>query len=457
MKVYEQEKNDGLEELVLASRLQTFSAPIILSEKKGKELENLPILASVRDRSDLFVYDSILCTVGEPNLNGIYFLPEEAFGSKDSPIDKQVNMNHTDDVVGHMIKSYIVNDDYEPIEAEANSLPDYFHILVESVIYLSWKEQEREEKIAELVSEIKNGEWDVSLECLCPDFDYLFLNEDKTYSLLARTEDTAYLTKYLKNFNGTGEFNGKAIYCAPKGMWFSGKGLTRNPANPKSKIVAEKNENVYLTLDENINSLKNNLGENIMTEDERKQLVKDIKDALTLTASASTSELKEGFDFAAALEALSATVNALTEKLETSLAQYTAKVTELETVVAAKDAEIKTLTENVTTVTASLASEKNDKITILRSAKLIKAGFDQESAEAFVANTIGLTDEQFEAVLAKVSLTPVTASKVEPEDDVKTIENAVPDPAPVTVVAEQKTSLADDFKGFWASADKSKK
>lgn len=461
MKVYKQEKIDGLEDLIVASQVYKFSSPIQISNKKPENVENLPILASVINQKDLFAYNSILCTVGEPNGNDIYFLPSEVLPVKDSPINKQVNTNHTDDVVGHMVASYVVDDNYNAIEVNPDEPPEYFHVLVESVIYTEWKEEERQKEIDKLVAEIINGDWSVSLECLAPDFSYLFIDEQKNISLIERTEQTAYLTKHLRMFNGDGTFNGKRIYCAPKNMWFSGKGLTKNPANLKSVILSEKNEDVYLNVDENNNSFKNNLGENIMTEDERKQLIKDIKEALSLNVTAGVSELKEGFDFKAAFDALNTVVAGLIEKVDTFVKSQTDELAKVKAELEVKTVENTALTASLesvktenTTFLANLATERSEKTSIVRLAKLIKAGLDEVDAKAFVETTIALTDEQFDTVASKLSA-PVVASK---KDDIETIENAEPETAPVKVVAseENKPTIKDDFTNFWASGNKSK-
>ena len=103
---------------------------------------------------------------------------------------------------------------------------------------------------------------------------------------------------------------------------------------------------------------------------------------------------------------------------------------------------------------ADLATERSEKTSIVRLAKLIKAGLDEVDAKAFVETTIALTDEQFDTVASKLSA-PVVASK---KDDIETIENAEPETAPVKVVASEdnKQTIKDDFTNFWASGNKSK-
>lgn len=456
MIIFEQEKVDGLTDLILASQTESLTVPVFLKPKDSKL-----ITAAVLNEPGLFTYDSILVTAGEPNGNDIFFSPEDVYAAKDTPINKQINLNHTDDIVGHMVASYIVDDDYEPIEVDPEDLPEYFHILVESVLYTEWKDDEREKQIATLTEEIAAGEWSVSMECLSPNFDYLFIDSEGSRSIIKRSEETAYLSKHLKRFKGSGEFNGKRIYCVPRQLWFSGKGLTTNPANPKSKIVAQKNEDVYLDLDENINSFENNLGENNMTEDQIKQAIKEALAAHFATATVGTAELKQGFDFAAAFEALTKSVATITEKVDTFLAQNIEKVGQLEADVAAKDEKIVSLTASLETVSkekdssvTDLKAAKDENASIVRLAKLIKAGLDETAAKSVVDSTLALSDEQFEIVASKVA--PVAEVKTETVSDVKVLEDVKPNPEPAPIVAskDEPKSIAGEFMDFFASGKK---
>lgn len=453
MIIYEQEKVDGLTDLIIASQNENLISPVFLKAK-----ENSLITASVVNQAGLFTYDSVLVTAGEPNGNDIFFSPEDVYAAKDTPIHKQINLNHTDDIVGHMVASHIVDDEYNPIEVDPEDLPEYFHILVESVLYTDWKDEDREKQIATLTEEIHAGEWSVSMECLSPNFDYLFIADDGSYSVVKRTEETSYLTKHLKRFKGSGEFNGNRIYCVPRELWFSGKGLTKNPANVKSVILAEKNKDVYLDLDENINSFENNLGENNMTEDQMKQAIKEALAAHFATATVGTTELKSGFDFASAFEALTKSFASISDKVDSFLAQNVEKLGKLEADVAAKDEQIASLTASLETVSkekdstvTDLKAAKDENASIVRLAKLIQAGLDETAAKAVVDSTLALSDEQFEIVASKVS--PVAASQTETVSDVKVLEDAKPNPEPTPIVAakDEKQSVASDFAAFYAS------
>lgn len=456
MIVFEQEKIDGLSDLIIASQKENLLNSISLKSKDKKNL----LTASLVNEVGLFTYDSILVTAGEPNGNDIFFAPEDVFAAKDTPVNKQINLNHTDDIIGHMVASYIVDDDYKTIDVDPDNLPEYFHILVESVLYTEWKGEDKEKQINQLIAEINEGDWSVSMECLSPRFDYLFVDSDNSKSIIARTEETSYLTKHLKRFNGSGEFNGRRIYCVPRELWFSGKGITSNPANKKSVILAQKNEDVYLEVDENINSFENNLGENNMTEDQIKQAIKDALTAHFASATVGTTELKAGFDFASAFEALSKSFQSVSEKVDTFIANYNEKVGKLEADVTAKDEQISTLTASLETVSkekeatvTDLKAAKDENASIVRLAKLIQAGLDETAAKSVVDSTLALSDEQFEIVASKVS--PVTASKTE-TDDVKTLENAKPNPEPAPIIAskDEPKSIASDFMNFYASGDK---
>ena len=61
----------------------------------------------------------------------------------------------------------------KPIDPEtsADDLPEKFHILTGSVIYLGFTQDDLKERATKLVAEIENGTKYVSMECFFNDFD----------------------------------------------------------------------------------------------------------------------------------------------------------------------------------------------------------------------------------------------------------------------------------------------
>merc|ERR1712196_247324 len=75
------------------------------------------------------------------------------------------------------------------------------------------------------------------MECLFAGFDYALSNEDGLKKVLARDEESSFLTKHLSSYGGSGEYQGYKIGRALKNIAFSGKGLVSKPANPRSVIL----------------------------------------------------------------------------------------------------------------------------------------------------------------------------------------------------------------------------
>ncbi|QEL19556.1 hypothetical protein [Limnoglobus roseus] len=90
-----------------------------------------------------------------------------------------------------------------------------------------------------ILAEIAKGEWFVSMECLFAGFDYSMRARDGTTRVVARNEQTAFLTKHLRAYGGTGEYQGAKVGRLLRNIVFSGKGLVRKPANPESVILTD--------------------------------------------------------------------------------------------------------------------------------------------------------------------------------------------------------------------------
>tara|TARA_R110000824_G_scaffold209287_1_gene395079 strand:- start:47 stop:1057 length:1011 start_codon:yes stop_codon:yes gene_type:complete len=92
-----------------------------------------------------------------------------------------------------------------------------------------------------MISEIEEGKWFVSMECLFNGFDYAVVTPDGSNSVIARDENSAFLTKHLRAYGGEGQYEGYKVGRLLKNISFSGKGLVNNPANPNSVILKETN------------------------------------------------------------------------------------------------------------------------------------------------------------------------------------------------------------------------
>jgi hypothetical protein len=134
------------------------------------------------------------------------------------------------------------------------NLPEKYHILTGSVIYKAFSSPELKDRSDKLIAEIENGQKYVSMECFFKGFDYGV--QDKSsgeYKVLARNEETAYLTKYLRAYGGLGEHDNYKIGRVLRNITFSGKGFVDRPANPDS-IIFKKN--IFSESPENISDEK---------------------------------------------------------------------------------------------------------------------------------------------------------------------------------------------------------
>jgi len=104
-------------------------------------------------------------------------------------------------------------------------------------LYNSWTKPENRERMSQIIAEIEEGKWFVSMECLFAGFDYALLDDNGGSKLLERNESSAFLTKHLRAYGGNGEYEGYQIGRCLRQISFSGKGLVSKPANPRSVIL----------------------------------------------------------------------------------------------------------------------------------------------------------------------------------------------------------------------------
>lgn len=239
MKIYPQEISDGVADLVQSSASLAYCAPAILCA--GGDAETIAFAEKVKAESanpkqlDLYYIKSILVSTGW-NKNDDVFTPEATFAARNTPEDKQFNFMHNEnDIIGHITGSYVVDKEGNKVEAE--EAPKDFDIISEAVLYNSWTDPENRERMKQIIAEIEDGKWFVSMECLFAGFDYALTDEYGKASILHRNEGSAFLTKHLRAYGGTGEYEGRKIGRSLQNISFSGKGLVSKPANPRSVIL----------------------------------------------------------------------------------------------------------------------------------------------------------------------------------------------------------------------------
>ncbi len=95
---------------------------------------------------------------------------------------------------GLFTASYPVNDQFIPIpeETSVDDLPSPYHLMTSAVIYTSYPDDpDFEQNISNVLAEIRDGKWFVSMECLFQGFDYSLKSAEGSYTNIPRNENTA--------------------------------------------------------------------------------------------------------------------------------------------------------------------------------------------------------------------------------------------------------------------------
>lgn len=343
-----------------------------------------------RDDWDLYWMNDVLVSIGW-NQNDDVFDSIETFQAKGSPVNKQFNFMHNEeDIIGHIVASLIF--DGENI-IEGDEVPESYDIVNASVLYRKWQSPELQERMDRIIAEIPEGKWFVSMECLFKNFDYILQTSAEEFKVVTRDQATAHLTRHLRRYGGTGEYNGCKIGRLLRNFTFSGKGLVDQPANPRSVIL---HKTLAFVPDTDIFQAKSEL---IMDNDVKVQL-----EAELAKARKDAEELKAKFEKMVE-EARASDRAKLEEEIKAAKAETEATQTELaeaKTDVEAKATELEAKTKELDEVKAELAEAKTEladleaaKVKAGRITQLVEVGVEKEAAEATVEKWAEASDEQF--------------------------------------------------------------
>ena len=407
IEIFQKEIDDGVGELVKSTASVAYCSEATL--KKGAvdsagELISDPnvlskVIAENKDQIDLHYLESVLVSTGW-NKNDDVFLCESTWNARNTPEDKQFNFMHNEnDIIGHITGSYVLDKDGKAV-ADDSEMPEEFDIITQAVLYNSWTEPENRERMEKIISEIKEGKWFVSMECLFAGFDYALTSDEGTSKLLARNEDSAFLTKHLRAYGGPGEYQGYKIGRALSNISFSGKGLVSKPANPRSVILNSKSTAQFNVTE--MNSNLNIVGDFNMSD--ASLLEKQLADVQTQLAEAKSeneairAKIEEAKDkeFASTVEAFETEAEAskaTIEELNESIKSTQARVAELEDALTTSQNELAEAMKEVDDMKKKAMMKK-------RKAALVEAGISEEDAEESFASFESLEDEAFETVVA---------------------------------------------------------
>lgn len=447
MKIYKQEIKDNVAELVQSSASLAYCMPASLSSDTLSSPTSQNVIDKIKAESanpkqiDLYYITSVLVSTGW-NKNDDVFDASSTWAARNTPEDKQFNFMHDEnDIIGHITGSYVLSKDGKSVSDES-PMPEDFDIITQAVLYNSWTNSENRERMDKIIAEIEEGKWYVSMECLFAGFDYALSNESGSKKVLARDEESSFLTKHLRVYGGTGEYQGYKVGRALKNISFSGKGLVSKPANPRSVIL----KSVAFTVDNDFNL---DIGDLKMSDNLLEKQLADVSADLASAKAeneAIKAKIEEAKDkeFASKLQAFEATVeekDASIAELEESIKSTQARVAELEDALAKSQ-------EDLTVAMKDMDEMKKKEKMEKRKAGLVDAGLTEEEVLESLANFETLEDEAFQAVVAlmknkeekkkeaEAALPPALKEAIEKKKEKEAEAKPAP-PAPKKPMAEE--------------------
>lgn len=389
MRIYDIEKEDGLAECLCGKSglgVATVTAKVkntSLSkfDKMIASLNSMAVNVSTiedligEDQPDLALIVSVLASVGW-NLNDDIFTPAELWAARGTAKHKPMNHMHNGNVIlGHIVQSHAIDKfGHEIVLGDDDETPEDFDVEVAGVLYKALPE--RQELIGDILTKAKDGEMFVSMECWFPDFAYGFLDSDSgKIKIVERNEDTAFLTKHLKIFNGTGEFRGSKVGRVLKNFVFGGQGFVSEPANPESviKVVANKTAGFEKMLLKDISKG----GVDSMDQKEIEAIQKDLKKA--------NDNLEKS--------------KAENENIQKQLDEI--KDQDFETKIGALQAKVDELTSQVTEAQSQTETVKNEKVDLQKKLDETVSEADKSKSELEKVQKSIKANERF-AKLSKV-------------------------------------------------------
>jgi uncharacterized protein YaaR (DUF327 family) len=450
MKVFQAEKEAGLEHLIRSTAAIAYHSPVLLEQKAdpvtfSKDITSLKSIPAVTKaaHSDKDVYSvySVLVTTSW-NKNDDVFDKDEVWTARETPKYKPTNIEHDErQIVGGIINSWAVDDRFSLIsETDDNSsLPDHYHIVVASVIYRQWQDPAYQKRAQDLIAEIEAGEKYVSMECIFHGFDYAVVDPDGKHHVIPRSDESAFLTSHLRSYGGTGSYQDHQVGRLLRNITFSGKGFVQKPANPES-VIFEKNRtfdfNDAAASSKNMFSEPNGVIRQIETHantffDKQESFdmsnetatvqVTELKEALA-ALKAENKELSEKLSVAN-VEKYEATITELTESAEASaeeLSQVKAQLAEAIEGLEASAAEIQTKADALEESQALLAEIQEAEKQRCRRDSLVSAGLSEEDAADKMELFGDLTDDQFKSLaktLGEYAVETETVEEIEASAD----------------------------------------
>lgn len=405
--VYKQEVVDGVAAKVKATASIKYDAPMRFLKPDSKlplDINDVPELAksSISDNWDLYPFSSVLVSVGW-NGNDDVFDAGEAFMARNSPVNKQLNYMHDEKtIIGHMTKAIVMDVDGNIINEDQEIIPDFYDIVVANVLYRKWSDEARQELVDKIIAGIPENEWFVSMECLFRGFDYALISPEGEHKVIHRNHSTAFLTKHLRAYGGTGVYEDHKIGRMIRNLTFSGNAVVDNPANPRSIIFNETDP--FKSTATQVSFPKQ---EKTNMADSNDILVAQLKEEVA-KANSRYEKLEEKFE-----KQVAEAQQAEQDRLEKQIASLKVDVEESEKKVEAKDKSLtetqeqlealqkehKQLVAEMDETKKKLEKSEKDKAKANRVSKLVDSNVPLAQAEALTDKFDSLNDEQFDAIV----------------------------------------------------------
>jgi len=196
------------------------------------------VIAALQENKnrDLYFVDAVLVSTGMNNKDDV-FLRDELWKARNTPINKPTNIEHYSNIaIGHITETWATAFGSDEEIRSLRDLPEEFHLNCRSVIYRKL-EGDLGTAIRDLILRIEADEMSVSMEVWFDDYDFAFQNKDGSIEVIPRDSSNASMKKYLKAYRGPGEYEGRRIGRAFRGIEFIGMGFVENPANEYSEIL----------------------------------------------------------------------------------------------------------------------------------------------------------------------------------------------------------------------------
>lgn len=390
--VYTKEIEAGIAELIRNDNTLAMASTVKVGQPTDLERAIANLELKNNTQPDLFYFESILVSTGW-NKNDDVFSKAELLQAKDTPVDKKINLMHNEaDIIGHMVTSAIYSGDMRvPDNVDLNSIPDDIDIVVGGVLYKIWENPDLQARMNKMLGDIGAGLWYVSMECVFPDFDYAIQTPTGEHKTIARTEETSFLTAFLRKYGGEGYYEGYKIGRLLKNLIFTGKGIVDNPANPKS-FITKTEISQFLGTAASIKILPEKVMITQEVYDEAQKKIGQLEKSL-----ASEQEVVKAKD--EAIKAKDESAKAEKAKLESDLAIAKEIVTANEAKIKKYEEDLAKANEALNLAAEEAAKAMKAEKKAKRMAQMASVEVDSAKAEELVEKFLDSSDELFDSLV----------------------------------------------------------